>query len=333
MTADLSSTVSTGMRIDNQKTAADNAPAPAPVRIFQLPGLPQSISESLAKGTSIPPPPPSPPLSERNNTDLATTDDGTTKPSAIQAISFPSPPLTHSMPGAFPPSRTPSPTIVSPRTPRNDSQGSNSYTASAYASDASPRSLNSPNSKSPRRPSGLRNLLSFRRFSHLSPSPDARRESDDASSLASTFETNQNRDFSGGIWRGKSAIRTQADERMRNESASSIQPNEHSLNVGTDQETGRTVAVPAKDFVSMTRKSSGRFWRRKSAALSGSDGSDGYFAQKTNGNRTRSGDETPAASPRIAELMTPVGSPPPKLPELSVVNEHLDAENMFKDIR
>lgn len=301
---------------------------------FQLPGLPQSLSESLVKGTSIPPPLPSPPPSEPS---IISITPERPKPGTAQPATLPSPPLTRSMPGAFPTSRSPSPNNAPPQTPRNYSRGSNPYSPSPQASETLPRSPNTPKTKSPRRPGGLRNLLSFRRSSLFSPISDASRgepsrpTTPGGLSIASTFGMSLGRNSGGGFWRRKSGITPLGDE-QRLGGLASPGPNGYGPD-GAGLEAHRATAHPLRESISMNRRPSGSFWRRKSSMTLNMDGQDGYFPPAANGNGALGGEETPLTSLNDVALNTRPKSPPPKLPELSGGNVHLDADDMFKDIR
>ena len=323
----MSHSLSSPPQIEKNKTTITNSNYAS---LYQLPCLPSSLSVPLAAGTSIPQPPPSPPPLEKK-VSLTTPDRG--KPDTKPAF-LPSPPLTRDMPGAFPASRSPSPTVSSPQTPRNYSRGSNSYTASAYSSEVPPRSpINTPHSHLPRRPSGLRNLLNFRRTSQVSPDASTSRgESSRPStpSVASTFRLTFGKLSGGSLWKRKSATRTPGDEQPPGGVASPVS-NAYDRDEA-ELAAPRTVREPGRHSMSMNNRTNTKeFWRRKS---SGTLNSDAFVAPKANGINAVGGEETPVrTSTTIEDAITRTTSPPPKLPELGGARGDLDVDEMFKNIR
>lgn len=88
------------------------------------------------------------------------------------------------------------------------------------------------------------------------------------------------------------------------------------------------------DTMTTNRRNTGQFWRRKSSGTLNVDGLYARFAPEANGNGAVGGEGTPVWSPvNMTGFKTRPESPPPKLPELSAVNGHLDADDMFKNIR
>ncbi|KAL6718248.1 hypothetical protein ACLMJK_004336 [Lecanora helva] len=235
---------------------------------LQLPPLPPS-TDSLVSGTSIPPPAPSstgppvapfPPVKAPAVAPLPLTPQR--KPVLRQKSPLSNEPYfaspASSMPGTFP--STPPP--VSPSTGMQPAQ----FSTTVSASGSSP----STTSKSPKRPSSVRNLLSFkalrRSSNHTSPDTHGfRPTSPSAESTLSSSQPSLSKKRSGTFWRRKSSLGMTFGKEGEIDEMSS------NPGIGTEtvpEEASSTVSPTPNaenDFPTVKKRKSGTFWRRKSS--------------------------------------------------------------------
>lgn len=356
----------TGATVPTYGTTAPNKESLDPPS-FQLPGLPPSLSESLTSGTSIPPPPPSPPPPQSV---LPVTPKKSSPLNSHHHLP-PSALPTTSMPGAFPTSPPVSPNSDS-KTPNAYSRTSYSASAFAHTPSANVSRSGTPNSKSPKRPGSLRNLLSFKnpnRFvngsmdpssQNVSNSPQAdnyRPASPGASSLASSFRSSLGRRKSIGFWtRRKSSLGMYSEgtnpSQIQSLGGASGAMNGHDKGHDTVHENDGELAASGRNIGSgeyasptLRKRKSATFWRRKSSM--GLNGENGYHAQQAvngNGNAIENGNEDYAPEEKdihdevdvmeIEHEDTRPRSPPPIIPEIEGVRDggYLGGEELFKHI-
>lgn len=254
------------------------------------------------------------------------------------------------MPGAF------------PTTPPASSPSQNTeYMASPTISNNMP----SPTSKSPKRPSSVRNFLSFkalrRSYDNASlNSQNDRPESAGGASMTSSLRPSLHKKRSGTFWRRKSSLGMVYGEDTSASPTSTATRGESVV----DEKRPLTPA-PEDEIQSMPKRKSGTFWRRKSslnlsnafAAMNGKEnqpqnagsngGSNGATGDNTNGeqngltNGKHEGEEdvtmedldTEQSLPESEEPLPPRSySPPPQLPMFVGGGGGLGGEDMFKDI-
>lgn len=249
------------------------------------------------------------------------------------------------MPGTFPST----PPAASPTTGMPNAQ----FSTVAYATTSSP----STNSKSPKRPSSIRNFLSFKalRRSYDNTSPDAsgyRPSSPSTESTTSSLRPSLNKKSSGSFWKRKSSM----GMTFGKEGESGDGPTSPGLNNDTvleEEGEGRSPTPgPGSDFPTMKKRKSGTFWRRKSSATLASTidaNGDTGVGQNSNAIGTTNGEqngingrhaedavmrgqenETPLSE--IKMVPTRSWSPPPQIPDFVGGGAGLGADDMFKDI-
>ncbi|MCJ1464183.1 hypothetical protein MMC07_002796 [Pseudocyphellaria aurata] len=331
-----------------------------PPSSFQLPGLPPSLRESLTSGTSIPPPPPSPPPPQP----VLPATPKKTSPSISHRNLPSSDRLTSSMPGAFPSSPPTSPNADG-QTPKPYSRSSHTTSAFAPTTAANPIRNGTPNSKSPKRPGSLRNLLSFKNstrsangsvdpsshfVSNSSHADPYRPASPGASSLASSFRSSLGRRKSGSFWtRRKSSLGMYSE----GTNPSQIGGTDEVLNShgtvhedgGEPQASNRNVDSGEYASPTLRKRKSATFWRRKS--IMGLNGENGYHAQHSvngNGDAIGIGSEAfPAEKKDLHDEDDVIEiehedprprSPPPIIPEIDGIRDggYLGGEEMFRHI-
>ncbi|MCJ1429160.1 hypothetical protein MMC29_007073, partial [Sticta canariensis] len=204
------------------------------------------------------------------------------------------------MPGAFPSSRHTSP-IAGSKTPNTYSQSSYSASAFAHTPPANASHSSTPNSRSPKRPGSLRQLLSFKNSSRSvsglidpasqyvvnSPHTDKLRPaSPGASSLASSLRSNLGRRKSGSFWtRRKSSLGMYSDgtttSQVQNAGGAGGASNGHDIVHQDDGElktSGRNVGSGEYEPPTLRKRKSVTFWKRKSSM--GMNGENVYHVQK-----------------------------------------------------
>lgn len=254
------------------------------------------------------------------------------------------------MPGAF------------PTTPPASSPSQNTdYTASPAASN----NTLSPTPKSPKRPSSVREFLSFKaiRRSYDNASlnfQNYRPASAGGGSLTSSLRPSLNKKRSGTFWRRKSSLGMNFGE---DTPASPTSTATREDSVGEEQRP--LTPAPEEELQGVQKRKSGTFWRRKSSlslanAFAGTNGKEnqpqntglnGGSAGATGGhtiegrnsmvNGKHAGEEdvtmedsdTERPASELEEPLPPRSySPPPQLPEFVGGGGGIGGADLFKDI-
>ena len=259
-----------------------------------------------------------------------------------------------SMPGTFPTT----PPAASPSAGVQPAQ----FTTTVSATPSS----SSSTTKSPKRPSSVRTLLSFkalrRSSDHTSPIPQGNRpQSPSTESTISNFQPSLNKKRSGSFWRRKSSLGMTFGKEGEDDTASAS-PGLSGETVMEEENSDRApTPAPSGDFPSMKKRKSGTFWRRKSSlnmatAFDGNE--EGGLNRNGSTNGATAGKRSIASDRRIEEYgvtghhenraplatngngtspmtgITPTRtwSPPPQLPEFVGGGGGLGGEDLFKDI-
>lgn len=326
---------------------------------YRLPPLPPSTG-SLSSGTSFPAPAPKPsnfaalpPVPPPKDPQMTHPITPKRKPverqkSPLSNEAYFSSPATI-MPGAFP--TTP---------PASSPQQTADYNASAAASNHTP----SPASRSPKRPSSVRNFLSFKalRRSHDNASLNSQNDrpiSAGGESMTSSLRPSLNKKRSGSFWRRKSSLGMNFGDYSPASPTSPVTKGE-----SVADEDGPRSPAPVEEIQDLPKRKSGTFWRRKSSlnlssAFAATDGkgnqspnagsngestatggnTDGGQNSMTNGRHEGEEDataedlDTEKPLPEIVEPLWPRSySPPPQLPLFVGGGGGLGGEDIFKDI-
>ncbi|MCJ1278028.1 hypothetical protein MMC21_005842 [Puttea exsequens] len=290
--------------------AFQSPPLPPPISLrrasgsYQLPPLPPS-TDSLVTGTNIPPPAltaPIPPPKDQAPAPkpllMPTTPQRKPvlrqkSPLSNEAYSSPA----SSMPGAFP--ETPSAT----GTPQNNGLQNSQFSATAYSENEAP----TPNSKSPKRPGSLRNLLSFKKMrkslGNSSPiSADSRPRSPGMESTLSSGQPTLIKKKSGTFWKRSSSFGMMS---YGKEGEIEHRPSTPGLSGDTVMEEDASIRSPTltsnEGLFAKGRRKSGTFWRRSSMGLAtafNAGGAKEGAGETTNGtNKFTNGSEAANGSP------------------------------------
>ena len=329
---------------------------------IQLPPLPLS-TDSLTSGTSIPPPasvPAAPLPPPKGPAAMPSPVTPQRKPILRQKSPLSNEPYfaspASSMPGTFP--STPPP--ASPSSGMPPAQFSTTVSASA----TSP----STTSKSPKRPSSVRNLLSFkalrRSSNHTSPDTHGMRPtSPSAESTLSSSQPSLNKKRSGSFWRRKSSLGMTFGREGENEDGLSSPGISSEPVLEEESSVISPMPGPGSDFPTMKKRKSGTFWRRKSSlgmasAMGASGEPEGRPSESMNGvsngrqsvtngrHSNVSGQQNgvngsheessmnghPETEKPLPVAPTRSWSPPPQLPAFIGGGGGFGGDDLFKDI-
>ena len=327
---------------------------------YRLPPLPPS-TDSFASGSSIPAPAPIspnygalPPVPPPKDPQMSHPITPKRKPverqkSPLSNEAYFSSPAS-AMPGTF------------PSTPPASSPVQNAqYTSPVAASNDTPSTA----SKSPKRPSSVRNFLSFKALrrsydnASLSSLGD-RPASAGGDSMVSSLRPSLNKKKSGTFWRRKSSLGMNFGE-----DTSASPTNTATKDESVAGETTPLSPAPEEEIQIMPKRKSGTFWRRRSnmnlaGAFAAADGkanqaqnggvngestkatggaTNGEQHGMTNGKHEADDDvtmedaDTEKSASELEEPLPPRSySPPPQLPAFVGGGAGLGAEDMFKDI-